>query len=170
MRATEDLNILKSWLQEAKYVQGEQRQLFTCLTPLKKIDWFVKTLLDEINEFDSASIYLAQYVFDPENVFSLFKRAKITHPKKKYSLAYFIDTKSELEKLLTALYSDWSDFTLFIQPKGIIISADHDEFSNFFAVDVKQTNTLQSRLEKNGVVIYDDYEAPSPFDGIYKDE
>ena len=55
--------------------------------------------------------------------------------------------EAETEELLLAAFTDFIDFKFFPVPKPFVLSADHDEYTSFFAISKSNLNRVVLRLE-----------------------
>jgi len=54
----------------------------------------------------------------------------------------------EVSPLLEAALADWVDFVFFSVPKSIVIYADHDEYTTFYANSHSNLNRIKEAMSR----------------------
>jgi hypothetical protein len=125
-------------------------------TPLKNLQPFVKTIVSSQGVHEGI-LTIDQVVFDPKHLNSLLYRYLIQQSCKR-GLSLSAHGQEEVEALLEAALSDWVDFIFIPEPKPIVVFADHDQFTTFFANTKSNLNRIVTALSAQGFKPIRDYE------------
>ncbi|MGA3106189.1 MAG: hypothetical protein ABSD53_17045 [Terriglobales bacterium] len=120
----------------------------TFLTPLKDLNRFVSTFLEQFS-LEKGALSTDQVVFEPQNLLGLLANQSLSVDNY-YDLKIEALGKPEIANLLSAALGDWVDFVFVPSPEVIAIYTDHDEYTTFYARDEATLKTLSSRLETAG--------------------
>lgn len=120
----------------------------TFQTPLKQLDLFVSTILSANETIESASVTIAEVVFEPKHLNGLVNGKDGIQLGRDVTLK--AESREQVNELLLAAFSDWVDFLFIPLPKPFVIYADHDEFATFLANTKSNLNPVVQPLLKNG--------------------
>jgi hypothetical protein len=128
----------------------------TFATPLKNLQAFVTTIVSG-QEFQGGCLTIDQVVFEPKHLISLLGNYSIP-PRYGRGTSITAHSQEEVAALLEAALGDWLDFIFTPVPKPIVIFADHDEYTTFFANTRSSLNRVVTALSTQGFKEIGDYE------------
>jgi len=129
---------------------------------LKRLPWFTKTLVEQLQPFDHALLIVDQCVMDlPPALINLRQAAGERRPVHEAPGHSFDDDPEGFRSVLEAALSGWIDLRALFSPPHFALSADHDEYTTFFAQSSGQRDELGSVLSKGGVKLVE-YTAKAP--------
>jgi hypothetical protein len=132
-----------------KFSRSSWRFQQTFLTPLKNLNPFVATILDSVEQIESAVVTIDGYVFEPKNLHQ-FLASQNVPPTVYHDVVLTALGREAIEMLLRTTFSDWIDFVFQPLPKPFVIYADHDEYTTFFANTKGNLNQVVLPLEAAG--------------------
>jgi|tagenome__1003787_1003787.scaffolds.fasta_scaffold20981095_4 hypothetical protein len=97
-----------------------------------------------------------QVVFEPKHLISLLDIYSIPPPYGD-GTSITANNQAEVAELLEAALGDWIDFIFIPIPKPIVIFADHDEYTTFFADTRSSLNRVVTALFSQGFKEIRDY-------------
>ena len=118
-------------------------------TPLKDLRNFAQSILSANQQITGGSITIDTWVFEPTHLIELLKRHSIP-PQYKHGVKVVADDEEEAIVLLEASLGDWLDFIFMPSPAEIVIYADHDEFTTFFARQETSLSRVAEALSSRG--------------------
>jgi hypothetical protein len=128
----------------------------TFATPLKNLRAFVATIVSS-QELQGGCLTIDQAVFEPEHLIRLLGNYSIA-PRYGHGTSVTAHSQAEVAELLEAAFGDWLDFIFTPVPKAIVIFADHDEYTTFFANTRSNLNRVVTALSAQGFKEIRDYE------------
>lgn len=128
----------------------------TFATPLKNLRAFVTTIVSG-QEFQGGCLTIDQVVFEPAHLISLLGSHSIS-TRFAHGTSVSAHSQAEAAELLEAGLGDWLDFIFTPVPKPIVIFADHDEYTTFFANTRSNLNRVVRALSAKGFREIRDYE------------
>jgi hypothetical protein len=114
------------------------------VTPLRNLNWFVAQILAALGQVDSAGL-LARPVLSDSHLQALRIKNHVREPLGQLPF-HIADGNNETQELLVAAFSGCIDFTFFPLPKPFVVSADHDDYTSFFAMSKSNLNRVVGRL------------------------
>ena len=128
----------------------------TFATPLQNLSAFVKTIVSS-QEFQGGCLTIDQAVFEPGKLICLLGKYSIP-PQCGHGTSITAESQAEVAELLEAALGEWLDFIFTPLPKTIVIFADHDEYTTFFANTRSNLNRVVTALSSKGFREIQDYE------------
>jgi hypothetical protein len=128
----------------------------TFLTPLEHLPAFVATIVSA-QEFQGGCLTIDQAIFEPGHLISLLGKYSIP-PQYSHGTSVTAHSQAEVAELLEAAFGDPLDFIFTPVPKPIVIFADHDEYTTFFANTRSNLNSVVTTLSAKGFKEIRDYE------------
>jgi hypothetical protein len=128
----------------------------TFATPLENLRAFVSTIVSS-QESRGGCLTIDQVVFKPEHLIHLLGNYSI-QPQYAHGTSITAHTQTEAAELLEAALGDWIDFIFSPVPKSIVIFADHDEYTTFFANTRSNLNRVVAALSAQGFKEIRDYQ------------
>ena len=151
----------KSWRVVCSRRRNWKRQI-TCQTPLKRLTWFTRELLEHLTPFEDALLIVDQVVFDdPPVLLELRGAAGEDRPGHESPGHLFENEPQTLRTALEAVLSGWVDFRVLFSPPGCAILADHDEYTTVFCISPGIIAGLRRAFEQGGLEL-PAYTAKSP--------
>src|ERR1700753_2245010 len=120
----------------------------TFLTPLRNLRAFVSTIVSA-HEFQGGCVTIDQAVFEPRHLIGFLGKDSI-QPRYGHGTSITAHSQAEVTELLEAALGDWADFIFTPVPKPIVIFADHDEYTTFFANSRSSLNRVVIALSAQG--------------------
>jgi hypothetical protein len=120
----------------------------TFLTPLENLRAFVTTIVSA-HEFQGGCLTIDQAVFEPKKLIGLLGKHSI-QPRYGHGTSITAHSQAEVAELLEAALGDWVDFIFVPVPKPIVIFADHDEYTTFYANTRSHLNRVVTALSAQG--------------------
>jgi hypothetical protein len=121
----------------------------TFQTPRKNLHPFVATVIAAMPQAEAASVTIDEVVFEPKHLLAL-----VTPTGNPLDLGHDVTisavNRQEVEALLEAALGDWVDFLFVPQPKPVVIYADHDEYTTFYAQSRSNLNSVTANLAAKG--------------------
>ena len=121
----------------------------TFMTPVKKLQPFVTTIVSAGQPFQTASITIDHAVFEPKHWIEQLIRHSLP-PRYQKGTSVTAAGEPEIEELLHAVFSDCMDFLFVPAPKTFVIYADHDEYTTFYANTRSNLNRVAEPLLAQG--------------------
>lgn len=128
----------------------------TFATPLKNLQAFVTTIVS-CSELRGGGLTIDRAIFEPRNLIRLLGKHSIP-PHYGYGASITADNRAEVVELLEAALGDPVDFIFTPVPKPIVIFADHDEYTTFFANSHSSLSRVVTALNVQGFKEIRDYE------------
>jgi hypothetical protein len=128
----------------------------TFATPLENLRAFVATIVSS-QELQGGCLTIDQVVFEPEHLIRLLGNYSIA-PRYGHGTSVTAHSQAEVAELLEAAFGDWLDFIFTPVPKAIVIFADHDEYTTFFANTRSNLNRVVTALSAQGFKEIRNYE------------
>src|SRR6202000_1173810 len=125
-------------------------------TPFKNLNAFVTTIVSA-QELQTACLTIDKLIFEPKNLISLLANDS-TPPHFTHGSSITAHNQAEAAQLLEAAFRDSLDFIFIPTPKSIVIFADHDEYTTFFANTRSNLNRVVTSLSTQGFQEIPDYE------------
>jgi hypothetical protein len=129
----------------------------TFQTPLQALEPFVSLILGQETAIQRGDLTVHDVVFEPKKLQSLIPPGGDSLAVGKDS-CFEAESRTEVEKLLTAAFGEWVDFLFVPTPKPFVIYADHDEYTTFFFNSKSGISQLSDELVKSGVRQVHDYQ------------
>ena len=128
----------------------------TFLTPLENLRAFVTTIISA-HEFQGGCLTIDQVVFEPKHLIGLLGKHSI-QPRYGHGTSVTADNQAEVAELIEAAFGDAIDFIFTPVPKPIVIFADHDEYTTFYANARSHLNRVVTALSAQRFKQIRDYE------------
>jgi hypothetical protein len=126
-------------------------------TPLQNLRPFVATIVSSQEKFQAGCVTLDHTVFEPKNLNALLARHSLpTGFGRDWSIE--ANGPQEVADLLEAALGDWLDFTFVPTPKPVVLYADHDEYTTFYANTKSNLNSVVEALATRGFQKVPNYE------------
>lgn len=120
----------------------------TFVTPSKKLDSFVETIVSANEQMESGTVTIDSIVHDLEKL-SVFLNGHLQSKDIQRDFSFVAEGTERVKELLIAAFSDWINFLFIPMPKPFVIYADHDEFATFYANTKSNLNSVvEPLLEK----------------------
>lgn len=103
----------------------------TFATPLENLRAFVATIVST-HEFQGGCLTIDKVIFEPRRLIGLLSNYSIP-PRYGHGTSITAHTHAEVSALLEAALGDSIDLIFVPVPKPIVIFADHDEYTTFYA-------------------------------------
>ena len=118
-------------------------------TPLQDLNNFVEAILSAGQKITGGCLTIDLWVFEPSNLINLLRRHSIA-PQYKHGLTVAATGTEEVAALLQACLGDWLDFIFVPVPDELVIYADHDEFTTFFANEQASLTRVVDAMASRG--------------------
>lgn len=142
--------------------RGTWKRQVTCVTPLKRLQWFTGVLLEQLLPFDAALLVVDEVVFDiPPELVSIRRIAGEQRPVYEVPGHLFKGDPDGLRVALRAALSGWIDLRVIFSPARHALLSDHDEFTMFFSESPGKIADVRRAFETGGLRIVE-YTAPMP--------
>jgi hypothetical protein len=132
-----------------KFRRNPSRFQRTFATPLPQLDKFVAAILSVEDQFEEATLIIDEVVFEPKTINGLLQKHAISTTCRNES-SFVAIGMAEIHELLQAALKDWVDFFFITKPKAVIIYADHDEYTTFFANTKGNLSRMADELLSKG--------------------
>jgi hypothetical protein len=129
----------------------------TFLTPMQSLQEFVTAIISANQQINSGCVTIEQAVFEPAHLINLLTSYSIP-PRYEPGVSITATGQKEVEKLLSAIFSDWIDFFFLPEPTTFFIYADHDEYTTLFVHTSANLNRTVKALTDGGFTLISDYE------------
>lgn len=139
----------KAWRQRHGYKQRTWTHSTTCVTPLKKLTWFVDQILEAVGPLEEVGV-MVRVVLSTNHLDKLRAQHDISEPvgRSPFHLTHKAD---DTRALLIAAFADPVDFSLFSVPKRLVLFADHDEYTSIFGMSTSTVSRIVAPLKIGGV-------------------
>ncbi len=114
-------------------------------TPLGNLRPFVATIASALEPLRGGCVIIDQVVFEPEHLIGFLARHSLP-AEYGHDWSLTAEGRHETEAVLEAALGDSVDFLFIPTPKPLVIYADHDEYTTFYANSKSNLNRVAKAL------------------------